>query len=479
MYSNILKVFLLSILPIFNIIGESEKKKVLVGKIDNNIDPRTNRYSKLLLEEASENDYDIVVIEMDTYGGAVNDADDIRTRILDFEIPIYVWINKDAASAGALISIACDSIYMSSGASIGAATVVTGDGTQAPDKYQSYMRSIMRSTAEAKGRDPKIAEAMVDEDIEVDSISMEGKVITFSTKEAIKYGFCDAELNSVVEIMERQGIEDYEITKLELGSTEDIISFFLNPVVSSILILLILGGLYFELQTPGIGFPIIASITALILYLVPYYLNGVAENWEIIMFFVGVILIMLEVFVIPGFGIFGITGLFTSIGSLILIMLNNDMFDFTFVLSKDLVSSSLSVLISVFSFLLILLFGGIKLTDTKAFKNIALAETQDISKGYISNKYSDDIVGKKGKFLKENIGVTISFYNENPLLVELPNQIECKIESTDAALKGQTVSSSYKPAVLENGLKIQVPPFVESEDIIIVDTRTIEYIKKI
>ena len=425
MYSNILKVFLLSILPIFNIIGESEKKKVLVGKIDNNIDPRTNRYSKLLLEEASENDYDIVVIEMDTYGGAVNDADDIRTRILDFEIPIYVWINKDAASAGALISIACDSIYMSSGASIGAATVVTGDGTQAPDKYQSYMRSIMRSTAEAKGRDPKIAEAMVDEDIEVDSISMEGKVITFSTKEAIKYGFCDAELNSVVEIMERQGIEDYEITKFELGSTEDIISFFLNPVVSSILILLILGGLYFELQTPGIGFPIIASITALILYLVPYYLNGVAENWEIIMFFVGVILIMLEVFVIPGFGIFGITGLFTSIdslilimlevfvipgfgifgitglftsiGSLILIMLNNDMFDFTFVLSKDLVSSSLSVLISVFSFLLILLFGGIKLTDTKAFKNIALAETQDISKGYISNKYSDDIVGKKGK----------------------------------------------------------------------------------
>ncbi len=397
MYSNIFKVFILSILPIFNIIAENnENKKILVGKIDNNIDPRTNRYSKLLLEEASNKDYDIVVLEIDTYGGAVNDADDIRTRILDFEIPIYVWINKDAASAGALISIACDSIYMSSGASIGAATVVTGDGTQAPDKYQSYMRSIMRSTAEAKGRDPKIAEAMVDEDIKVDSISMEGKVITFSTKEAIKYGFCDAELNSVNEIMDRQGIDNYEITTFELDSTEGIISFFLNPIVSSVLILLILGGLYFELQTPGIGFPIIASITALILYLVPYYLNGVAENWEIIMFFVGIVFIVLEVFVIPGFGIFGIAGLFTSIGSLILIMLNNDLFDFTFVLSKDLVSSSLSVLISVLSFLLIILFGGIKLTDTKAFKNIALDETQEISKGYISNKFSEDIVGKKG-----------------------------------------------------------------------------------
>ena len=398
MYSNIFKVFILSILPIFNIIAENnENKKILVGKIDNNIDPRTNRYSKLLLEEALDKDYDIVVIEMDTYGGAVNDADDIRTRILDFEIPIYVWINKDAASAGALISIACDSIYMSSGASIGAATVVTGDGAQAPDKYQSYMRSIMRSTAEAKGRDPKIAEAMVDEDIKVDSISMEGKVITFSTKEALKYGFCDAELNSIDEIMDRQGIENYEISSFELGSAEGIISFFLNPIVSSILILLILGGLYFELQTPGIGFPIIASITALILYLVPYYLNGVAENWEIIMFFIGIIFIALEVFVIPGFGIFGIAGLFTSITSLILIMLNNDLFDFTFVLSRDLVSSSLSVLISVLSFLLIVLFGGIKLTDSNAFKNIALAQTQEVSKGYISNRYSNNIVGKKGK----------------------------------------------------------------------------------
>jgi len=397
MYSNILKVFVLFILPLFNIIADNDEKKILLGKIDDNIDPRTNRYSKLLLDEASKDEYDIVVIEMDTYGGAVNDADDIRTRILDFEKPIYVWINKDAASAGALISIACDSIYMSSGASIGAATVVTGDGAQAPDKYQSYMRSIMRSTAEAKGRDPKIAEAMVDEDISVDSISMEGKVITFSTKEAMKFGFCDAELNSVEEILERQGIEKFDIVPFELGSAEGIISFFLNPIVSSILILLILGGLYFELQTPGIGFPIIASITALILYLVPYYLNGVAENWEIILFFVGVILIVIEVFIIPGFGVFGVLGLFTSIGSLILIMLNNDMFDFTFVLSKDLVSSSLSVLISVLSFLLLIIFGGVKITDTKAFKRIALEETQDTSKGFISQKYSNDLVGKKGK----------------------------------------------------------------------------------
>ena len=90
-----------------------------------------------------------------------------------------------------------------------------------------------------------------------------------------------------------------------------------------------------------------------------------------------------------------------------------------------------------------------------------------------------DLVGEKGKLLTENLEVTISFYNESPITIDLPNQVQCKIESTDAALKGQTVSSSYKPAVLDNGLNIQVPPFIESGDKIIVDTRNLEYVKKI
>ena len=90
-----------------------------------------------------------------------------------------------------------------------------------------------------------------------------------------------------------------------------------------------------------------------------------------------------------------------------------------------------------------------------------------------------DIVGKQGKLLTENLEVTVSFYNDMPISVELPNQVKCKVESTDVALKGQTVSSSYKPATLENGLNIQVPPFIESSDEVIIDTRTLEYIKKI
>ena len=374
-----------------------EAVKVMTMKIDQEIDPRMNRYTELALDNADEIGADIVIIEMDTYGGALNDADDIRTRILNYEKPVYVWINKDAASAGALISIACDSIYMARGASIGAATVVTADGAAAPDKYQSYMRSIMRSTAEAQGRDPKIAEAMVDENLEVDTISSKGEVITFSTSEAITYGFCEAQLNSIEEILERQQITNYEIETFELSSTEKVISIFLNPFISGILILIIIGGIYFELQTPGLGFPIVASIIAVVLYFVPYYLNGLAENWEIIVFFVGIVLLGAEIFVIPGFGIAGIAGLICTIGSLVLVMLNNDTFDFSFVEADDLFIAISTTMAGLLGAIVVMFIGGVRLTNSDFFKRIALQDIQDRNQGYTSNFKTESFIGKRGK----------------------------------------------------------------------------------
>lgn len=378
------------------IYAQADKQKVFLMKIESEIDPRTNRYSELALEEAKELDVDIVVLELDTYGGAVNDADDIRTRILEFEKPIVVYINKDAASAGALISIACDSIYMAPGASIGAATVVVATGQAAPDKYQSYMRSIMRSTAEANNRDPKIAEAMVDEEIEIDSITEAGKVLTFSTSEAIKYNFCEAEVKSIEDILQRNGLEDYDLIEFELSASEQIIRFFLNPFISGILILIIIGGIYFELQTPGVGFPILASIVAAILYFVPYYLNGLAANWEIIVFFVGVILLIVEIFVIPGFGIAGISGILLIIGSLILVMLNNDLFDFSFVDASDITKAAAATLAGLLASVILMFFGGVRLTQTNIFKRISLETTQQKSEGYTSNFNQKSYLGMKG-----------------------------------------------------------------------------------
>lgn len=397
---NILRyyfVFVMSFFVTTLAFSEDEEKKVLLMKIDSEIDPRTNRYSKLALDRAEEIEADLVILELDTYGGAVNDADDIRTRMLEFEKPILVFINKDAASAGALISIACDSIYMAPGASIGAATVVVATGEAAPDKYQSYMRSIMRSTAEANGRNPQIAEAMVDQEIEIDSITEAGNVLTFSTSEAIKHNFCEAEVKSIEEILKRNGIENYEIIEFELNLSERIIRIFLNPFISGILILVIIGGIYFELQTPGVGFPIAASIIAAIFYFVPYYLNGLAANWEIIVFFVGVILLLVEVFVIPGFGVAGVGGVFLIIGSLILVMINNDFFDFSFVDASEITKAAAATLSGLLASIILMFFGGVRLTQTKVFKRISLEDTQKRSEGYTSNFDQRSYLGMRGK----------------------------------------------------------------------------------
>lgn len=390
-------LFLLILIPFFASAQEKTTPKVMLVKLAAEIDPRTNRFMDLALKKATDDAVDYVVIEMDTYGGALNDADDIRTRILNFEKPIYVFINKDAASAGALISIACDSIYMAKGASIGAATVVTADGTAAPDKYQSYMRSIMRSTAEATGRDPRIAEAMVDEALEIDSVSQAGKVLTFSSSEAIRYGYCEAQVNNVDEIMERSGISDYELVEFTLSTSEKVIAVFLNPFISGILILIIIGGIYFELQTPGVGFPLIAAIIAAILYFIPYYLNGLAANWEIIAFMVGILLIAAEIFVIPGFGVAGIAGIVLTVGSLILVMVNNDNFDFSFVELDNLVLAAAATVGGIMGSIILMFVGGMKLSQTKAFKRIALETNMDRSEGYTSSFLKQSMVGKEGE----------------------------------------------------------------------------------
>lgn len=374
-----------------------ERAKVMVMEVKSEIDPRMLRYVKLALEHAERTKADYVIVEMDTYGGVLTDAKEIVDLIMHFKKPIWVYINSDAASAGALISIACDSIYMSPGASIGAATVVEGAGGQAaPDKYQSYMRSIMRSTAEENGRDPRIAEGMVDEKVVIDSIKQAGKVITFTTTEALKYGYCEAKVTSIDDILKRNKIENYELAYFKLGVAEKIIAIFLNPFISGLLILVIIGGIYFELQTPGIGFPLFAALIALVLYLVPYYLNGLAEYWEILALFVGIILVILEIFVIPGFGMAGVLGIGMTVGSLVLIMLNNDFFNFDFVPLGDIVVAMFATLGGISGGVLLLFFGGARLTQTKAFGRMALTDTQEKKEGYTSNFILVPMVGKTG-----------------------------------------------------------------------------------
>jgi membrane-bound serine protease (ClpP class) len=374
----------------------SAQKKVMIMEIKDEIDPRMTRYVQLALDNAKEIKADLVVIEMDTYGGVLTDAKEIVDKIMHFEKPVYVYINSDAASAGALISISCDSIYMSPGASIGAATVVDGSGQKAPDKYQSYMRSIMRSTAEENKRDPNIAEGMVDEDVVIPGVKTAGKILTFSTSEALTNGYCEAKVESIDEILKRSQFQDATIEKFELGVSEKIISFALNPFISGILILIIIAGIYFEMQHPGLGFAGLAALVALILYLIPYYLNGLAENWEIIAFFLGIVLIAFEIFVIPGFGVAGVSGIVLCIGSLVLIMLNNDVFDFEFVEMNDILISLAAAVGGMLGAGVLLFVVGANLEKIPYYSKVALVDRQNRSEGYVATTYDIELKGKTG-----------------------------------------------------------------------------------
>jgi len=370
--------------------------KVFVLKIRDEINPSMSRYVQLALEEATRKQADLIVIDMDTYGGAVTDADKIRMALLESKIPVFVFINKNAASAGALISIACDSIYMAPGSTLGASTVVNQEGEAVSDKYQSYMRSKMRATAEATGRDPKIAEQMVGVNIGDTGTYKVGKVLSLSTSEAIKLHFCEAEVSSIDEILKRNKITKYEFIDYKLSNAEQVVAFFLNPYLRGILILLIMAGLYFELQSPGLIFPILLSVVAGLLYFIPSYLSGLAANWEILLFLAGILLLGLELFVIPGFGITGILGILFSVSGMVLVMLDNDFFDFSMVSGFAIAQAFAIVLVGVVGGFVLIFLGGTKLVESRYFKKITLQKSFQTSEGYTSNFNKTPMLGKTG-----------------------------------------------------------------------------------
>lgn len=372
----------------------------VIYKIDikKEIGSTTWLYTKYGFAEAESLNAKSILIHMNTYGGQVVFADSIRTKILNSTIPVYVFIDNNAASAGALISIACDSIFMRPGGSIGAATVVGQSGEQMPDKYQSYMRATIRATAEAHGqdtvvvgddttlvwfRDPRVAEAMVDASLYVEGISDTGKVLTFTANEAITNNYCEGLADDVKGVIEEHlGYQEYKIVTFKPNAGINIKGFLMNPIFQGVLIMLIIGGLYFELQSPGIGFPLAIAVLAAILYLAPLYVDGLAQNWEIIIAVVGLILVAVEVFVIPGFGVAGISGIILVIVGLSLSMVDNFSFDLQDVDLSNLLKAFATVTVSM----LLGLGGSIYLTarlwGKGPFDRLALASEQKIEEGF-------------------------------------------------------------------------------------------------
>ena len=407
-----LAFLLLTLVGYIQLMANNDTPLIYRINIKQEIGPVTWQYLQNGLHLAEKEKADYILIDMNTYGGNVLEADSMRTAILNSKIPVYVFINNNAASAGALIAIACDKIFMRNSANIGAATVVDALGDKAPDKYQSYMRSLIRSTAESHGkdtiislnndttykwkRDPRIAEAMVDERVIIPILTDSTKVLTLTANEAQSVGYCDGIAENISEVIVKHlNIENYDIQTYNPTIFDYIKNFLTNGIVQSILIMIIIGGIYIELKTPGVGLPIAMAITAALLYFTPLYMDGYAQNWEIIIFVIGLILIAFEIFVIPGFGVAGISGIILTVAGLFLSLVGNVDFDFSGVSSDQTLKSFITVIVGILmSFILIIALISRIGKEGSLFRNIALTTDQE---GFISVPEEQKLmIGKTG-----------------------------------------------------------------------------------
>ena len=421
--------------PVAYSVPADSPKKVYVFELNQEIFPAAWRLVKGAMNEANRLGCDYILIKLNTYGGELDIADSIRSRLLSARQTVIVWITQNAASAGALIAIASDSIYMRHGAAIGAASVVNENGEVMPDKYQSYMRGMMRSTAEQQHRDPKIAEGMVTPNSYLKDIADTGKIITLTANEAIKYGYCDGIAESVDEVLNLAHIGPHEIIEYKASVLDNFVAFLLNPFVNGILLLIILGGIYFEFQHPGIGFPIIAAAVAAVLYFAPLYIDGLAEHWEILIFIIGMILVAIEIFVTPGFGVPGILGIILVIVGLTLALLRNVNFDFSLTTPTDALIALVRVILPLgLAFFLFLAFGR-NIFGSRALRGFVLTDTQAKTISY------HDTPGKLNA-LKNKTGIAIT-------VLRPAGQVEIENERYDAMADGGMISPRDQIRVID------------------------------
>ena len=260
----------------------------------------------------------------------------------------------------------------------------------------------MRSTAQKHGkvkrmradstvvtvwhRDPLVAEAMVDPRTVVPYIGDDStRVVTFTAEEAVKYHFCEGIEENIDDVVtNRLHYDNYEISTYEPSFVDMLVGFFGSGAVQAILIMIIVGGIYFELQSPGMGFPSAAAVVAAILYFSPLYIDGLAQSWEIIMFAVGVVLIMAELFVIPGFGIAGILGIIFTFVSLFFALIGNvSPIDLGYTTNDDVMTAIITIIIGFLLGVALILYVSHKIGSKGIMSNTALNLEQKVEEGYI------------------------------------------------------------------------------------------------
>ena len=391
------------------------------GTIDLGLPP----YIERSIKEAETNNAVSIIFTINTFGGRVDAATQIKDAILNSKVPTVAFINKRAISAGALISLSCEKIYMTGGATIGATTAVDMSGKKASEKVISYMREEMASTAEKRGRNKHIARGMVDEELEfpskvkneyvtsdnevdtlktiiyyqvmdndtiyVDDIEgrKQGNLITLTTEQAIKYKIADKSADTFDSVLDSLGFSNANVQTTSENWSENFVRFLTNPVVASLLTTFGFLGILFELQSPGWGIPGSVGLICLILSLSASYIAELATMNDFLIILIGILCIILEALVFPGFGIPGIAGIIFILWGLYLLLLPD------IPVGEEVLSqASNGLFIGIIGGLigLVLLFRA--MTKTKFWKDLTSPGGQNKEDGYAASFGWEKLVGE-------------------------------------------------------------------------------------
>jgi len=358
----------------------------VTGVVENGLAPFVARSIK----EAESSGAAAAFLDIDTPGGRIDAAERIADAVRGARIPVYGYVNPRAYSAGALIAISTNGIYMRPGAVIGAATPVDGQGTKASEKMVSAMRAEFRSMAEQRGLDPRLAEAMVDENVEIPGVVKKGQLLTLSTNEAVRLKFAKAQVADEAALLRAIGVPGAQVITTEPNWAEGIVRFLTNPLVAPLLLSLGILGLVLEIKTGAFGLGGILSLTSLGLFFGSSFILGLAGWEEVLLLGLGAIALAVEVFVLPGFGVAGVVGTLAIVASMVLAMMGARP-------STGDVAQALAVLGASLFITMAVIYAWLRhLPNSGRFSGLLLRGSVHKSQGFVSAPNRGDLIGVDG-----------------------------------------------------------------------------------
>lgn len=376
---KLIKSFMILMLFIFLVpsFGFAETKNVYIIDAKGEVNVGMLNYIRSSINDANDNNADLILIEVDTLGGRVDSAEAISREILRSEVKTASYVNTKAESAGVLISISANSFYMAPASTIGSAETIPNT-----EKALSYWTSLLKTTAEQRGKDPQIVAAMADASVKIEGLVEEGKLLNLTTRQAEELGFSDGTMESRQQIYEDLELGNVNEIVSEKSFADTIAGFISSSFISQLLLTAGFIGIVIEVITPGFGIGGLISILGFSLFFAGSILSGSTSTFAIIIFALGIILLLIEVFV-PGFGIFGVSGIGAIFASII--MASDSIY-------QALISISISSIVTAIVIALIIKY----LPKRNLSRTLFLGTNLDKEGGFVSSKEETDYIGKEG-----------------------------------------------------------------------------------